>query len=64
MRRVTYTGTADRYRVEDRHLPRGVPVDLPNHLADKAARNPDVTVEDDGDTDAAAGGEGETGDLD
>ena len=56
MKRVTYHGPSDRRRVGDRYLPRGVPVDLPNHLADSLS-GANVTVEDDSDPDAAAGGD-------
>ena len=61
MKRVTYHGPSDRRRVGDRYLPKGVPVDLPNHLADSLS-GANVTVEDGDDPDAAAGGEGEMND--
>lgn len=62
MKTVTYHGPSDRRRVDGRYLDRGVPTELPDHLADKLARSPNVTVEDGDDTDAAAGGEGEVND--
>lgn len=55
MKTVTYHGPSDRRRVEDRYLPRGVPVDLPNSLAAKVANHPRVTVEDAEDPEADDG---------
>lgn len=45
MRIVVYQGRADAYSVDGRVIPRGVPTEVPNHLAEKLTENGDFTVE-------------------